>query len=145
MMVMILEDQVLLFSLLHDGSIENITATQNGVKFSVDIMYLAEKIEPGFKNILIELIELEEFYFEEADKHFTTFDLQELNHLDLEILKTEQHQNRIKIFCSAGHGTLFGFVNIKTSSIEISDPHCNKINLSKLQSVCKEYWDNFGK
>ncbi|MDF2571041.1 MAG: hypothetical protein K0R55_2645 [Sporomusa sp.] len=140
---MILEDQELLFSLFHDGTIEEITTTQNGLKFSVDIMYLAEKIKPGFKNIVIELINLEDFYFEVSDSNDIMIDYQELNRLDLEILKTDKFHDRINIFCSANQGNVLGYLNIKTSHIEIYDPEGNSIELNNLERLCREYWDEF--
>jgi hypothetical protein len=141
---MILEDQALLFSLFHDGTIEDITKTQKGIKFSVDIMYLAERIKPGYKKVMIELIHLKDFYFDTSDSNDIINDLKELNHLDLEILKTDEYKDCIKIFCSANQGKLFGFLNIKTDYISILDPEGNKIELRELERLCGDYWDEFG-
>lgn len=141
---MILEDQALLFSLLHDGTIEDITTIKNGVRFSIDIMYLAEKINPIFKHIVIQLIYLEDFYFDASDSNVITNDYQKLNSLNLEILKTDACGGRIKVFCSANQGQTLGFLNIKVKQIELYDPEGFRIELSKLESLCKEYWNDFG-
>ncbi|WP_169090843.1 hypothetical protein [Paenibacillus sp. PL91] len=141
---MILEDQALLFSLLHDGTIEDITTIKNGVRFSVDIKYLAEKINPMFNHIVIQLIYLEDFYFKASDSNVITYDYQKHNSLNLEILKTDACGDRIKVFCSANQGNTLGFLNIKVKQIELYDSEGIRIELSKLESLCKEYWDDLG-
>ncbi|RED53193.1 hypothetical protein DFP98_1509 [Cohnella phaseoli] len=47
-----LENQEMLFSIFHDGSIEEIRDSVNGIEFTVDIMNLAERIKPQFRGII---------------------------------------------------------------------------------------------
>ncbi len=46
-----LENQEMLFSIFHDGSIEEIRDSVDGIEFTVDIMNLAERIKPQFRGI----------------------------------------------------------------------------------------------
>jgi len=63
----------------------------------------------------------------------------------LEILNAEISGDKIKVFCSANNGQSYGFLNVKTNEIQISDPEHTLIELSDLQTLCRDYWDDFGR
>lgn len=139
-----LEEQELLFSIFHDGSIYGLMDASDQLVFQVDIMYLAERINPNFRCFYIHIIRPLEFYFEESDSLKKIFDIEEINKLELEILKTEINIGVIKVFCSANNGNIFGFLNIKAAEIEIYDQIHMSIELERLRSLAQEYWDEFG-
>lgn len=140
-----LEEQELLFSIFHDGSIYEIIVASDQLVFQVDIMYLAERISPNFRCFYIHIKRPLEFYFEESDSLKKIFDLEEINKLELEILKTEINKGVIKVFCSANNGNIFGFLHIKAVEIEIYDQLHKSIELERLRTIAQEYWDDFGK
>ncbi|WP_424769319.1 hypothetical protein [Paenibacillus sp. sgz302251] len=139
------EDQALLFNLLHDGTIERIATFKHGYKLSIDIPYLAEKLDPTFQHIFVDLRYVEVFYFEMSDSSSNIFKVNELIDLQLEILEADQESDRVKVFCRSSEKDLVGFLIFKTSQIEIQDPDGNTIGISKLQRLCSEYWDMLGK
>ncbi|ANE45864.1 hypothetical protein SY83_05590 [Paenibacillus swuensis] len=139
-----LEDQELLFSLFHDGSIRAIERHGNKITFSVDILYLAERINSSYEYFEIVLNDTLEFYFEDSESNEITTQPQGINKLELEILKTELIEEKIKIFCSANNGCLFGFLIINAKDIRVLDPKQNNINLKVLEVIAKNYWEEFG-
>ncbi|RNB92505.1 hypothetical protein EDM56_02075 [Brevibacillus fluminis] len=138
-----LENQEMLFSIFHDGGIEDIKESVDGIEFTVDIMYLAERIKPQFRSIIIKLIYPAELYLEDVDTKEIIQDFKELNKLDIEILKTDISEDKVKIFCSVDGGQSFGYLNVKASEINIYDPERNPSSLEDLKIICKNYWDNF--
>ncbi len=138
-----LENQEMLFSIFHDGSIEEIRDSVDGIEFTVDIMYLAERIKPQFRGIIVKLIYPAELFLEDVDTNEMLQDLKELNKLDIEILKTNISEDKVKVFCSVNGGQSFGYLNVKASEINIYDPERNPISLEDLKKICKNYWDDF--
>ncbi|MDD9269358.1 hypothetical protein ACFPES_20110 [Paenibacillus sp. GCM10023248] len=138
-----LENQEMLFSIFHDGGIEEIRDTFDGIEFTVDIMYLAERIKPQFRGFIVKLINPAELYLEDVDTNVIIKDFNELNKIDIEILKTDISEDKVKVFCSLSGGQSFGYLNVKASEINIYDPERNSISLEDLKTICKNYWDDF--
>lgn len=137
-----LEDQELLFSIFHDGGFEDIRDTGDGIEFTVDIMYLAERIKPQFTGIVVKLIHPAEVYLEDVDTNKIIRDFKELNQLDTEILKADVSEDKVKVFCSVNRGQSFGYLSVKAREVYIYDPERNPISLEKLTTICKSYWDD---
>jgi hypothetical protein len=91
-----LENQELLFSILHDGSVVDIRATVDGIECTVDIMYLAERIKPHFKCIIIKLYHPAELYLEDIDTNEIIRDYEKLIKIDTEILEANINEDRFK-------------------------------------------------
>lgn len=140
-----LEEQELLFSIFHDGSIYELRDAPDQLTFQVDIMYLAERINPSFRCFYIYVKKPLNFYFEESISLKKIIDLEVINKLELEILKTDINEGVIKVFCSAENGNNFGFLYIKADEIEIYDQAHKSIELDRLRIIAQEYWDDFGK
>ncbi|MFC3846185.1 hypothetical protein ACYEXS_32645 [Paenibacillus sp. MAH-36] len=138
-----LENQELLFSIFHDGGVEDIRNTVDGIECTIDIMYLAELIKPQFRGIIIKLIYPAELYLEDVDTSETIRDFKELNKLHIEILKAQVIEDKVKAFCSINEGQSFGYLNVKASEIYIYDPERNLISLEDLKTICNQYWDDF--
>ncbi|CAN7498256.1 hypothetical protein LJR153_003465 [Paenibacillus sp. LjRoot153] len=138
-----LENQELLFSIFHDGGVEDIRDTVDGIECTIDIMYLAERIKPKFRGIIIKLIYPAELYIEYVDTSETIRHFKELNKLDIEILKAQVIEDTVKVFCSINGGKSFGYLNVKASEIYIYDPERNLISLEELKTICNQYWDDF--
>lgn len=140
-----LEDQELLFSIFHDGSICELKDASDRLVFQVDIMYIAERINPDFHCFYIHVKKPLEFYFEEYDSLNKIFDLGEINKLELEILKTDINEGAIKVFCSAENGNIFGFLHIKADELEIYDQTNKNIELESFRLIAQKYWDDLEK
>lgn len=140
-----LENQELLFSIFHDGGVEEIRENVDGIECTIDIMYLAERILPQFRGIIIKLIYPAELYLEYVDTSETIRDFKELNKLDIEILKADINEDKVKVFCSINGGQSFGYLNVKASEVYIYDPERNLISLEDLKTICNQYWDDFRK
>jgi hypothetical protein len=50
----------------------------------------------------------------------------------------------VKVFCSSITGDLSDFLSFRASHLAIWDPVRNRIELSSLADLCREYWDAFG-
>ncbi|NOU96218.1 hypothetical protein GC093_23760 [Paenibacillus sp. LMG 31456] len=140
-----LENLELLFSIFHDGGVEDIRGTVDGIECTIDIMYLAELIKPQFRGIIVKLIYPAEMFLEDVDTSEIIRDFKELNKLDIEILKTHISEENVKVFCSINGGQSFGYLNVKASEIYIYDPERNPISLEGLKEICNHYWDDFSK
>ncbi|CAG7659232.1 hypothetical protein ACFQI7_37735 [Paenibacillus allorhizosphaerae] len=140
-----LENQELLFSIFHDGGLEDIRDTVDGIECTIDIMYLAELINPRCRGIIVKLIYPAELYLEDVDTSETIRDFKELNKLDIEILKAQVNEDKVKVFCSINGGQSFGYLNVKASEIYIYDPERNLVSLETLKTICNHYWDGFSK
>jgi hypothetical protein len=139
-----LEDQELLFSIFHDGSIFDLSSNDKELFFSIDIMYLAERLNPTFRYFTVQILNPSEFYFEVSESK-RVVNNEEINNLGLEILKTEMTRGKIRVFCSANNGDTFGFLNIKTRDIQIFDQERKRLELKQLEVMAREYWDEFGR
>ncbi|TXK84979.1 hypothetical protein [Paenibacillus sp. N3.4] len=140
-----LNNQELLFSILHDGSVVGIRNTADGIEFTVEIKYLAERIKPHFKGIIVKLNYPSELYLEDIDTKEIIRDFEELSKLDTEILKADINADKVRVFCSISNGQSFGYLNVKASEIYIYDPEHNPVCLEDLKIICKSYWDDFSK
>ncbi|RUT35759.1 hypothetical protein EJP77_01710 [Paenibacillus zeisoli] len=139
-----LEDQEVLFSIFHDGSICEITDLADRLVFSVDIMYLAERINPDFRCFHIHLMKPYVFFFEDYESGKKTYDFKEINKLELEILKTDIKDGKIEVFCSSDIDDIFGFLNINVVELLIFDQLHKSVGLERLRTIAQEYWGNFG-
>lgn len=139
-----LADQQLVFSLFHDGSIVEIMEQEMNYSFKVDILFLAERVNSKFHAFRIRLGQPEEFIFEDSDTNTIIVDLDEINKLELEILKTEIQDDKIMVFCSAEQGNRLGFLTIKTNEIRIYDQEYNPLKLEELEQIARTYWEEFG-
>ncbi|NOV01176.1 hypothetical protein [Paenibacillus planticolens] len=140
-----LENQELLFSIFHDGGVGDIKSTADGIECTIDIIFLAERIKPHFRGIIIKLIYPAELYLEDVDTSEIIREFDELNEFDIEILKTHISEDKVKIFCSINGGQCFGYLYVKASEIYVYDSEWNLISLEGLKTICNHYWDDFSK
>ncbi|MDQ3108895.1 MAG: hypothetical protein M3R17_03280 [Bacteroidota bacterium] len=57
------EDIADLFSMFHDGGIEEMIADENGHNLKIGLTYLAERIKPEYHFFYLRLISVEKFEF----------------------------------------------------------------------------------
>ena len=139
-----LENQQLLFSLFHDGSILNIKKDSHNYTFRVDILYLAERIHPDFSYLNVRLVDVKEFILQKIEYNEVVTDIDQMNQFDIEVLQAEIEDDGIKIFCSYNRGD-FSYLTIKADDIQVYDPEWNAIELAQLEQVTRGYWEDFAK
>ncbi len=139
-----LENQQLLFSLFHDGSILNIKKDSHNYTCRVDILYLAERIHPNFSYLNVRLVGVKEFILEKLEYSEVITDIDQMNKFDIEVLQAEIEGNGIKILCSCNHGE-FSYLTVKADDIQVYDPDWNAIELAQLEQTARGYWEDFAK
>ncbi len=139
-----LENQQLLFSLFHDGSILNIKKDNHNYTFKVDILYLAERIYPDFCYLNVRLVGVQEFVLEIVEFSKVITDIDQMNQFDIEVLQAEIEDDGIKILCSCDRGD-FSYLTIKADDIQVYDPDWNAIELAQLEQIARGYWEDFAK
>ncbi|QDH22655.1 hypothetical protein [Saccharibacillus brassicae] len=134
-----LNHQQLLFSLFHDGTLFNISKSGSDYLFSIDIPYLAERLNPDYSFFTLKLSQTQEFFFQQDTSNQVVEDLDELNRMQLEILKTDSTGSKIKVFCTDGPNEHFGFLHIKTEDIQIYDPKNRRLELVEVEQEARNY------
>lgn len=139
-----LENQQLLFRLFHDGTIFDISKSGSDYSFPIDILYLAERIDPNFSFFNLKLTQTQEFFFEYDALNEVVEDHNEINRLELEILKTNSTGSKIKVFCTDGPNDIFGFLHIQAKDIQIYDQRNHRLELVEVEQAARGYWKEFG-
>ncbi len=139
-----LNDQKLLFQLFHDGTINSIIKQKNDYTFTVDILYLAERINSQFRYFYIRLVGTTELYFEDHSLKQVITESNELQQLEFEILKVESEVDQLRVFCSVDEDTI-GFLTIKTEDMIVYDQEWEILELVEVERIARGYWDDFEK
>jgi len=137
-------DQRSIFNLFHDGSIIEIQKIKTGILLKMEIQYLAQMINSGYDNFLIELVNCSSFNFLNWENDSLISDLQEIAEMEPEVLSCSlQEINDLVIACNTFDGP-GGCLNIITDNINIYDQSKKLVTFEQLDSISARYWDRTG-
>lgn len=130
--------------LFHDGTISSIKRRFNDLILQVDIPYLAEMLSSEYRFFTISLCECEEIFFQYWLSEIIEYDLETMSKLELEINKAMNEDGYIQISCMISNPDIVGGdLFIKTTGIKIFDQQELEITLSELETIAKNYWDQY--
>jgi len=142
-----------IFSILHDGTISCCTGDKNLLTLTVDCQYLAERIDKSFENFYVDLIQIQDLYFETWPNPFdlpmlTLTDINEIFKADLEILSADIKEKLVLVTCNQ-HDKAFdysgGNLFISCNAIKIYDQSKRELSIDEFGTICKSYWDEFSR
>ncbi len=136
-----LEDQQLLFTLFHDGTLLDIVQQDKDYRMSIEIPYLAERINPHFELFRIRLIQPREIFYIDSESGKITEDPSEIGRMELEIWNTDLKEESIHIFCRNEEKNDFGYLVLAVEHIRIFDQAYNAVELSELKQIAQTYWN----
>ncbi len=142
-----------IFSILHDGIIENYSGDKCKLILKVGCLYLAELIDKDFEYFYIEINDIKKIELfawmnpaEQEQKIYT--ELEDIFQAELDILSADKKDDNIVITCNQSN-TEFNFcggiLTLNCLSIKVYDQNKSELTIEKFGEVCKQYWDNFEK
>lgn len=136
-----------IFSIFHDGTITEFSIENKKLILTIEILYLAELINPNFYKFYLSLIDFEvkDFLFWlKNGSNKNSKNLNEIFKSDLEISSSEVENGNIIIYLNQlddsveySGGTLTIFAN----DYIINTQDKKEIDIFKLGKVSKKYWD----
>ncbi|WP_179218468.1 hypothetical protein [Saccharibacillus sp. O23] len=136
-----IEDQHLLFTLFHDGTLLDLVQQDKDYWMSIEIPYLAERIDPNFELFRIRLMQPHEIFYSDIESGRITEDPSEISRMELEIWNTDLKEGKIHIFCRNEENNDFGYLILAAEHIQIFDQAYNAVELSELKRIAQSYWD----
>lgn len=140
------------FSIFHDGYIEDYQIDSDTVDLKIGIQYLAELIDKRYEYLNLRLLGVESIKYDAwADEPFIVTDWNEIFDLGIEILSTEADDDGQIIVhsnCDNAPNDSFqgGKLIIKCSDYELSDEESNSLTINQLKELSSYYWnEKFGK
>jgi hypothetical protein len=138
-----------IFSILHDGSIEEWTGDKTKLTLKVSIIYLAELINPSFEFFYVELLNIKKIELEPwmnppeiEQKIFKT--LEDIFKVELEINSAKLQGKEILITCLQ-HNIKFdysgGNLIINCEEAKIYDQSMAFLTIEELNEICNKYWE----
>ncbi len=144
------EELKAVFNLLHDGSITDASALDDGLLLTIDCAYLAALVHREFTSFHIRLTGLEYFAFhpwaDPDSQKISVTDVADLVSIELEILSADHNGDTVAVACKAWNSPLFkgGELFIRCKKIELNMQNGEPLSLESLVKYSKRYWDAFG-
>ncbi len=140
-----------IFSIFHDGSIADFEAFGDELLLTIEIRYLAERINPGFSRFKIKLTGIESIYFstwpDDLDSEAALlFDINTIFTSELEVLEGNVNEDHSQIVCNQHSPDLDycgGELYLKTKSALVSDESGKNYSIEELRALSKAYWDEW--
>lgn len=138
-----------IFSIFHDGTISEVLSKDGEIVLTVEIPYLAKRINPSFERFRVKLLGVKKLEFStwpsdlklapelltEAETIFTP---------QLEILEGNIEEGRIEVVCSQ-HSEAFeycgGELSFEAQSAEVDDEAGKSYSIEELGEICEAYWN----
>lgn len=141
------------FSIFHDGGIIDFTGDLNKLTLKIQCNYLAELISPKFENFYIELTDIKKLDFDPwmnpIDLTKRVFDnYKDYLKANLDIISAGVKDDDVLITCYQHNTDLDycgGNLTISANEVKVYDHDNNLITIEQLDSVCRLYWNKFGK
>lgn len=141
-----------LFELLHDGTLVLLSHAESGLDLAVEIPYLAERIHPEDRMILLKLEGVRHCAFHpwlqagqpEIDP---IEDRVRLFGFDLELLSCRVEAGRLILCCNAhsqDEDFSGGDLHLDLASASLQDERGRAITLDDLREIARGYWNGFG-
>ena len=134
-----------IYSIFHDGTIEQATFDNQKVELRIEATYLAEVINRRYSDFYLTLkgIQVIEFRpWNETGYIFTN--PQEIFELKLSIVSVQiDSEQQLNIHCNSSIDRDFegGILILKCSDYELEDQNLQPIELKKLKEISKFYWN----
>lgn len=137
------------FSILHDGVIVDCEGDLNKLTLTIQCNYLAELINPNFKNFHIDLIAITKLNFVPWVNPIDLKAIQFKSHeeflkVGLEIISAELKDGCVFVSCLQDNTDLDysgGHLMISAKDFNLYDHDKNTLTTDKLDSACRFYWD----
>lgn len=126
---------------LHDGTITSIEQTSDTLTFSIEIQYLAEMIDPGYKHFTYQFVNCHQLFYEPWNEDKPERDIATIVSMELEINEVTQEEAYIKIICLCDlPGNEGGHLYIQADDLLIYDQGGNNITFEEIQRITRTYW-----
>jgi hypothetical protein len=134
-----------IFSIFHDGSISQASYKNGQAKFSIDIEYLAERVQPSFQKFFVVVHGFSAFglrtwssQFNEAVQIITVFE--QIFIPELEILGGEVEDGHISLNC-LGEANEYRELFFSAEGVTVTDQAGKEYSFADLACLCREYWE----
>lgn len=142
------ENMAQAFSIFHDGAITSAAVCGSGIEISIEIRYLASRIDKCFSSFDLVLercggVRFAPWPDENEQEREEITNLEEILELDLEILNAESTGTAVLVDCltHSGHKPISGGKLVfEASRLLIFDESKRSISLPTLRGICDGYW-----
>lgn len=141
-----------IFTIFHDGMIEEASLSDHKLKLKIEISYLAEKVKSEFKFFFVELDEFRGAEFRgwpaslEGDKKHISR-VSDIFELPLEILEAKLIGDRIEVVCNiksnADSEFCGGELLFHADAAVVRDEANKEYSITELGDLCRSYWNNW--
>ncbi|GHO50936.1 hypothetical protein [Ktedonospora formicarum] len=144
------DQQVDVFNIFHDGGIVQLQRKNtNDIELQVDILYLAEMVNPTYTHFIAILKSCGSFFFDTWERDNTSKrydDVQELQTLleDMDVLSAEYKDGVIEVCCwSDDEKIAGGLLSFSCEDIALFDEGGKEMSFVELEAIARQYWDDF--
>ena len=141
-----------IFSVFHDGMIEEAVLSDQKLKLKIEISYLAERVKSGFKFFFVELEGFHGAEFRgwpatlQGEKKLVT-EFSAIFQSALEILEAKLTDGRIEVICNiksdADSEFCGGELLFSADAATVRDEANKDYSISELGEICKAYWSEW--
>ena len=150
------QDMADVFSVLHDGMIEEHKIEDGNLILELYCQYLAKNINPSYEFFLVKLNQLKSIslmpWLKDSQEEIFWKDTELIFQKGLEILNAEViSENIIRVFCDCNYefdsslNYVGGTLEFDCHSIRIFDEEKKEISLDFLKEIAIKYWEEFSK
>ena len=141
-----------IFSMFHDGCFLSHDFDGDELSLTIEIMYLAERVDPEFTKFRVKLIRPSNISFctwpINLDNEPTLItDLSEIFHDGVGILQAKLEGHTIEVACdqiSSDRDYCGGVLAFEAKSVIVLDEAGKEYSIVELGQLCTAYWSNFG-
>ncbi|AFM03380.1 hypothetical protein Fleli_0926 [Bernardetia litoralis DSM 6794] len=148
------QDMADIFSVLHDGMIEDHKIEDDNLILKIYCQYLAKNINSSYEYFWIELQNINSIslmpWLKDTKEEVFWKDIELIFQKGLEILNTKiTSEDTIQVICDCydrfNEDAIYvgGILEFDCNSIRIFDEAKNEINLGFLKEIATKYWDKF--
>ncbi len=142
-----------LFCIFHDGVIVNVSQQNNGLSFSVEIEYLATRVNAKFTKFNVVLFQIEnlEFHTWPADLKSEPSVLREISAIladPMTILEGNEKEGRIEVILSSAEIVkefCGGELLFNSIGAEVTDESGRQYTLNELGDISEAYWNEWSR
>jgi hypothetical protein len=136
-----LNEMIIAVGCLHDGTITSIEQTSDTLTLRIEILYLAEMIDPGYKHFTYHFVNCQHLFYEPWNEDKPERDMEKIASLELEINEVIQEEAYIKIICLCDiPGNEGGYLYIQAEDLIINDEGGNNIIFEEIHRITGAYW-----
>lgn len=134
-----------IFTIFHDGTIASARLEKEQCDLSIDIQYLAEKVEKNFTQFRIRIHGLTNFRFSPWEGELIN-EFGRIATMDLGILSASVVGDKLEVVCTQDYhdlGFTGGTLKFGLSGIALYDEMEREISLDDLKTLSAEYWNSW--